>query len=269
MYTEQFRIEQRDALLYDHANLLDQDPDYWFRLHGLGINPLIDAVTPLFGMVLRARHLASYDQVDTLYCQVVDEIQVVEQTLAVQHYEPHLMHSFRYILCAFIDEAVMGREWGRQSTWSAHSLLARFHNETWGGEKVFELLASLQSAPQRHRPLLEFIYLCLCLGFEGRYRVMNHGRQELEQIIRQLFRILYPHSSGQAPVMHLDAGPQLTPYRVRRLFSMRYLCLLTCLLLAMVFTVYYQRLDSRTGEVLQQLQRLSVPQSPTHKENMP
>ena len=70
--------------------------------------------------------------------------------------------------------------------WAEHSLLARFHNETWGGEKVFSILARLQQEPHRYRDMLAFIYLCLCLGFEGRYRVKTHGREEYDQIVRAL-----------------------------------------------------------------------------------
>ncbi|XQU08257.1 DotU family type IV/VI secretion system protein [Halomonas sp. LY9] len=51
---------------------------------------------------------------------------------------------------------------------------------------MFSILARLQQEPQRYRDMLEFIYLCLCLGFEGRYRVMSHGREEYEQIVRAL-----------------------------------------------------------------------------------
>ncbi|WP_328717678.1 DotU family type IV/VI secretion system protein [Halomonas elongata] len=43
--------------------------------------------------------------------------------------------------------------WGRQSVWAEHSLLARFHNETWGGEKVFSILARLQHEPHRYGTL--------------------------------------------------------------------------------------------------------------------
>jgi type VI secretion system protein ImpK len=51
--------------------------------------------------------------------------------------------------------------------WSRHSLLVTFHNETWGGEKFFQLLAKLAQNPQQHAHLLELMYYCLALGFEG------------------------------------------------------------------------------------------------------
>ncbi|QNI01809.1 DotU family type IV/VI secretion system protein [Halomonas sp. SH5A2] len=175
-----------EHLIHSHAEQLDADEDYWFRLRGHNLNPLVDAASSLLGMVVRVRQLDESGDIERLYRQVVDEIAAIEIELTEQGYDRATLLAYRYVLCSFIDEAVMGMPWGRQSKWAEHSLLTRFHNETWGGEKVFSILARLQQEPQRYRDMLAFIYLCLCLGFEGRYRVMSHGREEYEQIVRAL-----------------------------------------------------------------------------------
>ncbi|MDO2948050.1 type IVB secretion system protein IcmH/DotU [Aeromonas simiae] len=256
MMTDIARQEPLSDLLYDHAAQLDLDSDYWFRLRGHSINPMIDAVTPLLGMVLRVRQLSSHEQVSDLYQRVVTEIQAIEQELAAHGYENGVLLSFRYILCTFIDEAVMGREWGSQSEWSEHSLLARFHNETWGGEKVFVLLSRLQEEPQRYRDILEFIYLCLCLGFEGRYRVMSNGREEFERLVHQLHRTLYPQAERAPLAFHLDLGRQAARYRLSKQISLRTLCLLAGVTLAVIFGLYHHQLDNQTQDVLRQLGEL-------------
>lgn len=157
-----------------------------FQLRGYHLNPLVDAASPLLGMVIRARELAALDDVAGLYRQVVEEIRVIQRELTGQGYDQPTLLAYRYVLCAFVDEAVMSTGWGRQSDWSRHSLLSRFHDETWGGEKVFSILARLQQEPKRYEPLLTFIHLCLCLGFEGRYRIQPGGREEYERIVRAL-----------------------------------------------------------------------------------
>ncbi|MBD3896007.1 DotU family type IV/VI secretion system protein [Halomonas sp. ML-15] len=182
------RIDNKglDQLIHSHAEHLDADEDYWFRLRGHSLNPLVDAASSLLGMVVRVRQLDSMEDIERLYRQVVDEIAAIEVELTEQGYDRPTLLAYRYVLCSFIDEAVMGTDWGQQSAWAEHSLLTRFHNETWGGEKVFSILARLQQEPQRYRDMLAFIYLCLCLGFEGRYRVMSQGREEYEQVVRAL-----------------------------------------------------------------------------------
>ena len=47
----------------------------------------------------------------------------------------------RYVLCTLLDESAASTPWGGSGVWSAQSLLVQFHNETWGGEKVFQLLS--------------------------------------------------------------------------------------------------------------------------------
>lgn len=182
------RIDERglERLLHSHVGHLDADKDYWFRLRGHNLNPLVDAASSLLGMVLRVRQLDHLHDIERLYRQVVDEITAIEIELTEQGYDRPTLLAYRYVLCSFIDEAVMGSPWGQQSAWAEHSLLTRFHNETWGGEKVFSILARLQQEPQRYRDMLAFLYLCLCLGFEGRYRVMPQGREKYEQVVRAL-----------------------------------------------------------------------------------
>jgi type VI secretion system protein ImpK len=68
--------------------------------------------------------------------------------------------------------------------------LVLFHNETWGGEKVFQLLTRLIQSPTEHQNLLELIYACLALGFEGRYKVMQNGASELGVLRERLGQLL-------------------------------------------------------------------------------
>lgn len=256
MSIEVIKNDQLGDLLFDHARQLDMDSDYWFRLRGQSINPMVDAVTPLLGMVERVRQLSAYEGVEDLYQRVVSEIQAIEQELHSHGYENGVILSFRYILCTFIDEAVMGREWGGQSMWSAHSLLTRFHNETWGGEKVFVLLEKLLDDPTRYRDILEFIYLCLCLGFEGRYRVMAQGREELNRVVNKLHDTLRPEPANSPTVFHLNLGQQASRYQLRRQVSLRTLFVGVCMVLVAAFGLYRYQLTHQTQDVLRQLGEL-------------
>ncbi|ABI55410.1 type IVB secretion system protein IcmH/DotU [Alkalilimnicola ehrlichii MLHE-1] len=168
------------------GTLVPEEPHTAFRLRGHSPNPLVDAASPLLGLVIRVRELEVLDDVAALYRQVVEDIGAIELELTEQGLDRPTLLAYRYVLCTFVDEAVMGTEWGQQSDWSRHSLLARFHNETWGGEKVFAILARLQQEPQRYEPLLTFIYICFSLGFQGRYRIRPDRREEYERIVRSL-----------------------------------------------------------------------------------
>lgn len=145
--------------------------DYHLALRGNSLNPMIDAATPLLGMVMRLSTMNSQTMPEHLFAQVVTDVQAVEQLLQEQGYEPGVIISFRYILCTFIDEAALGNGWSNKNEWIKQSLLVHFHNEAWGGEKVFILLERLIREPKRYRDLLEFLWICFSLGFRGRYKV--------------------------------------------------------------------------------------------------
>lgn len=77
MSIDVIKNDQLGDLLYDNARQLDSDSDYWFSLRGQSMNPMIDAVTLLLGMVERVRQLVAYDDVPDLYQRVVSEIQAI------------------------------------------------------------------------------------------------------------------------------------------------------------------------------------------------
>ncbi len=101
-----------EHLIHSHAEQLDADEDYWFRLRGHNLNPLVDAASSLLGMVVRVRQLDSAGDVERLYRQVVDEIAAIDIELTEQGYDRATLLAYRYVLCSFIDEAVMGMPWG-------------------------------------------------------------------------------------------------------------------------------------------------------------
>jgi type VI secretion system protein ImpK len=80
--------------------------------------------------------------------------------------------------------------------WGKQSLLVMFHNETWGGEKVFQLMAKLAENPGANRDLLELLFVVLALGFEGRYRVLDNGRAQLE-LLRERLLVMLRNQRGE------------------------------------------------------------------------
>ncbi len=236
----------------------DQFANERFQLRGQEDNRLIDAATPLLGLVIRVRRLAEFQRVEDLYQQVVEEITAIDRELIEQGYERRIVVAYRYTLCAFIDEAVLGTDWGAHSIWSQHSLLSRFHNETWGGEKVFAILGRMEQEPARYRDMLAFLYLCLSLGFEGRYKVLENGREEYQQIVRGLYEKLRELNGDAATGPLTDALAQVTSARnrLRRGWSLWGIAGLFGLTMAAVYTPYNMALNDRIEDVLSVLEQL-------------
>jgi type VI secretion system protein ImpK len=155
-----------------------------------GPNPLTDAAARLLALIGRLKTMPHHNDVGGLHQQVTQEIRTFENNARNRGATPEAVLAARYALCAAIDEAVLNTPWGSTSVWSSHSMLSSFHQETGGGEKFFQILERVMMEPAKNVDLLELYSACLSLGFEGRYRILDNGRSQLESLRDELFRTI-------------------------------------------------------------------------------
>jgi len=158
---------------------------------------LVRAAAPLLLLVAQLRNSIEKADVSALRRQVVESVDRFQQIAQRAGVEAGDIIAARYVLCALIDETVLMTPWGSRSEWSSNSLLNEYHNETWGGEKVFEILDRVRQNPEQKLPLLLLIHTCLMLGFEGRYRVLERGRDQLEDLRNELSRTIRRYSKAR------------------------------------------------------------------------
>ncbi len=150
------------------------------------LNPLVQAAAPLLSAAPRLRATLRHANPAALRDQLVESVKRFESVARAQGLPNEQVVAARYILCTMLDEAASSTPWGGSGAWSSQSLLVHFHNEGFGGEKVFQLLTRLAENPQQHRSLLELVYAALSLGFEGRYKVLNEGKAQLDSVRERL-----------------------------------------------------------------------------------
>lgn len=154
----------------------------------VSLNPLVAAASALLSEAVRLKHSFEPEDLTALNQRLSSELKLFEHRALHDGAESSQVMAARYVLCTVLDEAVVTTPWGNESEWSQMSLLSSFHNETFGGEKFFQLLERLSRNPVKHLPMLELMYLCLSLGFEGKYRVLPRGMLELEAVRDSLYR---------------------------------------------------------------------------------
>ena len=154
----------------------------------ISLNSLVAAACELLSEVVRLKHRESFEDLYELNERLTSGLKLFEVRALHNGAESSQVMAARYVLCSVVDEAVVTTTWGNESEWSQMSLLSSFHNETFGGEKFFQLLDRLSKNPVKHLPMLELMYLCLALGFEGKYRVQARGVLDLEGIRDALYR---------------------------------------------------------------------------------
>lgn len=153
-------------------------------------NTVVAAALSLMSLASRLRQTAVYPAVDDLRQRLSGEISGFENRLLQSGGGADHTRMASYMLCSFLDEIILNTPWGAQSNWGHQSLLISFHKEAWGGEKFFDIVGLLVKQPAQNLALIELAYLFMCLGFEGKFRVLTGGANALEKYRLELYQLI-------------------------------------------------------------------------------
>ena len=155
-----------------------------------GRNSILDAAVPLIVIASKLQSTVSQADPVALRDSATQEIRRFEDRLRAAGVSNEDALVARYVVCTFFDSAVLNTPWGAQSDWSGQSLLISFHKEKSGGEKFFQILERISAQPARYIDLIELQYVCIALGYEGKYRIDERGKARLAELQHGLHRII-------------------------------------------------------------------------------
>ena len=182
----------------------------------LGLNPLVAAATPLLALMARLRDTARGPDPTILRERAIEALGRFDAEARSGGVAAQLIRPAHYALCASLDDVVLATPWGQQGAWSTGSLVSTFHQEVRSGERFFDTLTKLRETPDTALPALELMYLCLSLGFQGRYRLAPRGTSELDRLREDLYASIV----RQRPAAEAELSPHWrgadAPYRPAR-----------------------------------------------------
>jgi type VI secretion system protein ImpK len=125
------------------------------------------------------------------------------------------------------------------------------------------LLSKLAQTPAQNRDLLELLYACLALGFEGRYRVIDNGRAQLDTLRERLAQILRKERGEY----ERELSPQWKPAAVKRhrFFAVVPLWAMFAgvgALLLLVYLTFSWKLNSGSDPVFAKIQQMRIATDP-------
>jgi type VI secretion system protein ImpK len=103
-------------------------------------------------------------------------------------FAPEMIELVKYALVATLDETVLSIPGEARDFWITNPMQLEIFGDNIAGEEFYRKLDQLMQAPDENRSILEIYYLCLCLGFQGRYLLKDP--QQREVIIKRLASIL-------------------------------------------------------------------------------
>jgi len=224
-----------------------------------GLNPLLALANALLALVPQIRSSITHPDPGGFRQTVVQQLTAFEQAATKRGVKPETILVARYALCTLLDEAVSSTPWGGTAQWMKQSLLVTFYRETGGGEKFFLLLNKMAENPAANLELLEFFYACLALGFEGRFRVIDGGKAQLEQTRERLYELIRRQRSQDEPDLSLRwKGIETKPRRISGPLAL-WLTISACaLVLASVYLSFLFSLAGKSSPLKAELAQMKV-----------
>lgn len=169
----------------------------YFRSRGIvsdiGINPLIAAASTLFALVGKIVSLTKAPNYASLYDDLNHEIKAFQNNAQNHGIALQIIIAARYAICALIDEVIIQSGWDNCDKWQSMSLLKTYYRGDDQGERFFITIERTLQEREKHTDLLEFYYLCLRFGFEGKYRQQSSGHQTLGTVTERIYQSIRQH----------------------------------------------------------------------------
>jgi type VI secretion system protein ImpK len=227
----------------------------------MGVNPLVAAAAPLLQLLARLRNTLNQPDPAELRERTVRAMRDFEERTRASGLPIELIRPAHYALCASLDDVVLNTPWGSTGVWDARSLVSTFHQEVRSGERFFDLFAQMRQNPGRFLPVIELMYLCISLGFQGRYRLSPRGPAELDRLREEAYALIVRQRQAADPELSPHWRGVAAPYRgARRTVPLWVAASVALAALALVFVWFALSLGSASDAVFAQM--LRVP--PTH-----
>ncbi len=221
-----------------------------------GLNPLVEAANPILAAVPQIRHALRHPDAAGLRKSLREQIDGFERSAIASGIPDDQMQTARFALCALLDDSVAATPWGRE--WAGKGLLKEVHGEDWGGEKFFTLLDEMLAAPEGQVEAVEFFYVCLALGFEGKYRTGD--RQGLVQVRTKVYEFIEQRQGKKSTELSARwRGAQIRAKRVPGALAIWGAASACALILAGLYFGYSVLLGARSDPVARELARLKLP----------
>jgi type VI secretion system protein ImpK len=113
----------------------------------------------------------------------------------------------RFMICAWVDEMILSSGWQETNLWQREQLQRIYYGTTDAGEEAFERLNALDFL---QKDIRELYYLCLSLGFKGRF-LRPEDEYLLDQLKTSNLKLLLGSSVGLPSLERADLFPEAYP----------------------------------------------------------
>jgi type VI secretion system protein ImpK len=171
-------------------------------------NALVNLAAPMLELALKMQS-GAINPSNEVRNVVDDLLKQLEQGGVQLRCHPQQIYDLKFALVAFIDETVLSpkNNFPLRSEWERNPLQLVYFDQHLAGIKFFERLDAMMREGDAHADIVEVYYLCLLLGFKGKFNI-HLLEQQLKDTIVQVAQ--YLRSVGRLTPNTLSAHWQAT-----------------------------------------------------------
>ena len=169
-----------------------------------GDNPLVSSFSVLLGLAPELERASAPENPDVMRERFLENLTFSRDNVVTQGVPLARADQAAWFVAALLDDLALNTPWGAHSGWPRQPLVTQISGDVDAGERFFQRLDELMRFPDRDPQMLELAFLCLSLGFRGRYRLAGaSGEASITQLRNQIARILLKPE---------DAREELSPH---------------------------------------------------------
>lgn len=146
-------------------------------------------------LIVHLRANKEYGEAMELRRRILDLLERLKRTARRADIEQADVDAAVFALVAFLDETIINSEWSQKDLWMVRLLQEELFSLNTAGNEFFSRLEQLRQRPQMYAEVLEVYYLCMALGFKGKYQLQDADR--LRTLIEDTYHDL--QRAGRTP----------------------------------------------------------------------
>jgi type VI secretion system protein ImpK len=170
--------------------------------------PISEIAAECLMLILQLRSTNEYGNPETLKNRVNEMFERFEREARSSGIDNEKINKAKFALVAFLDETIISSSWNQKDVWLSDPLQIRMFDTFNAGEEFFTELKDLRQRSSSNKDVLEIYYLCLALGFKGKYQLQSP--ESLRRIIDDLNMELHPEMYQSIDTISPNAKPSDT-----------------------------------------------------------
>lgn len=218
-----------------------------------GLNPVSDAAAQLFSILGKLKDPQFHKSIAKLQKQLIREVNLFVETLHHHGYSKEYSIVCRYIICSAFDDIVPSYVWGKE--WNTF-LLSSYKQDLEHQDKFFLIMDRAIKEPDIYIELMEMMYLCLTLGYKGRYRSAERELQ-LDQVISNLYKHIRAYRGSFSK--KLSPAPLKPANKIINPPSLIMVFFITSCVIMSIFVVFGFLMDTVTNDAYDRIKQIEAP----------